>query len=286
MSTASVSNCVLPAGLACAASLLVIAANAQTARMDLYVDDPRPVAEAVLSFAKRYPTVVTYEDPRYVYSGDVLDVTERVRRNPATGVRTLIPRGGLLQVSYDVEESTGEPVDFASSVKSILEAANVGSSGGRFDLRQEGNVFHIVPVEVRDLQGRWVKHNSILDTPITLSTDELNGYQLTEAILAQVGQANEVGVGLAVERFTNTFMRHTGRVSATREPARDVLLRVLHEMSERFTYLMLYDPSGKYYVLNVAVVAEPPREIPLDLSPIPRPGDPTPAGPPFRPGND
>ena len=273
------------AAVICGALLLAVAASAQTARRDLYVEDPRPVAEAVLRLAKQYSTVVTYEDPRYAYSGDISDVTERIGRNPASSVRTLIPRGGLIQLSYDIDEGTGEPVDFRRTLEDILEVANASSLGGHFALRQEQRAFHIVPVEVRDSQGRWVQQPTLLDTPITISTGELNGYKLAEAILEKVGQANGVTIGLAVERFTNTFMRHSGRVSASNEPARDLLLKVLHDMSDRFTYLMLYDPSGKYYVLNVALAAERPREIPLDITLLPRPGDPTPAGPPHT-GND
>lgn len=70
------------------------------------MDDPRPVAEAIRSLTARHPVVITYEDPRYEYSGDTLDVTEQVRnplnRNAAgSAVRVLVPKGGLLQVSYD-----------------------------------------------------------------------------------------------------------------------------------------------------------------------------------------
>jgi hypothetical protein len=66
------------------ALLLLIAANlhtdvtaAQTVQdtIKLGVDDPRPVAKAVEELVSRYGYVITYEDPRHAYEGDIQDVT-------------------------------------------------------------------------------------------------------------------------------------------------------------------------------------------------------------------
>ncbi len=67
-------------------------------------------------------------------------------------------------------------------------------------------------------------------------------------------------------------------MEAADELARDVLLRALHAISERFTWRLFYGPDLKYYVLNLDVAAERPNEQqPFVLPPPPRPGDPTPA---------
>ena len=57
----------------------VTSAKAQPARVDLFVDDPRPVAKTVELLISRCPVVVTYEEPRYQYRGDIRDVTLEVR---------------------------------------------------------------------------------------------------------------------------------------------------------------------------------------------------------------
>jgi hypothetical protein len=120
-------------------------------------------------------------------------------------------------------------------------------------------VFHIVPSEVRDDGGLWVKRGSILDTPITFFSGQMNGYDF-EAILDELAEASGANVlGLSAERFQNAFSRYTGSIDAKEEPAREVLLRALHAISPRFTWMLNHDPSGRYYVFAVAIVAEKAR---------------------------
>lgn len=260
----------------------------QTESVVLVVDDPRPLSAAVESLIERHPISITYEDPRYEFSGDIRDVTSQVRKNPsATDSRVLVPRGGVLQTTYEI--SNGQPASAADTVRQIVETKNLDPVGGRFEVYQDGDVFHIVPTEIRDSRGAWVKQQSILRTPITFSSGELNGFQLIEAILKQVSAASGANIlGMSAERFTNAFYNYRGQIDATDEPARDVLLRALHSIHPRFTWFLNYDPSGQYYAFAVAKTTEPEFPEPPEPPPVtaPRPGDPTPAGPPFRPRND
>jgi hypothetical protein len=57
------------------AAWMTLSVGAQTNSVSFYVDGARPVAEAILSLTDRYPVVITYEDPRFEYSGDIKDVT-------------------------------------------------------------------------------------------------------------------------------------------------------------------------------------------------------------------
>jgi hypothetical protein len=260
-------------------SVFVPDARGQTNRNEVFVDDPRPLEAAVLSLIERHRITITYEDPLYEYANDVKDVTEQVRKGHS-GSKVLIPAGGVLQASYEITRDTGQPVSVVDMINGIVEAKNANPAGGRFGVVQIGDAFHIVPLEGQDKNGVWVKRQSILDTPITIESDELSGYALIEAVLKQAGQASGANIlGLAAERYTNTLFRYKGRIEASNEPARDVLMRLLHSISPRFTWLLNYDPSGRYYVFALAMTAAgPPAEVPVDLSRGPRPGDPTPTG--------
>jgi hypothetical protein len=273
-------------GVTAVSTGLTIEAEGQTEPLTLFVSDPRPLAAAVLSLIDRYPISITYEDPRYRFSGDVQDVTGQVRKNLNAPNRVFVPRGGVLEARYEVD--SGQLLSAADTIQRIVETKNLNPVGGRFEVYQRGGVFHIVPIEARDSTGAWVRQQSILNAPVTLSTGELNGYELIEMVLKQVGEASgERILGMSAERFANSFFRYRGSIEATNEPARDVLVRALHSINPRFTWLLNYDPSGRYYVFAVALSAEPPpRDIPLDLVRIPRSGEPTPAGPSFRPRND
>jgi hypothetical protein len=247
----------------------------QTESTALFVDDPRPLEAAMLSLIRSYPITITYEDPRYEYSGDIKDITDQVLKSPnLSSHRVLIPRGGVLQATYQVSRDTSQPVSVADTVQSIVDAQNASVIGGRFAVYQRGGAFHIVPSEARDSRGIWVKQRSILDTPITFSSEESNGVELIEAILKRVGEASGANIlGLSAERFLNLFFRYKGTIEAKDEPARDVLMRALHSISPRLTWVLNYDHSGLYYVFAADLSAEPPaEEIPLDLSKLP--GDP------------
>src|SRR5712691_5723123 len=50
-------------------------------KVSLSVQDPRPVAKAIVMLEARYGWIVTYEDPRYAYADDIADVTEKVRND-------------------------------------------------------------------------------------------------------------------------------------------------------------------------------------------------------------
>jgi len=270
--------------LTAATASLSTNSRGQTETAAVFVDDPRPLSAAVLSLIQRYPITITYEDPRYEFAGDIRDVTNQVRKNP--GRRVLGPSGGVLEASYQVSRDTGNPVSVADTIQRIVEAKNLNPVGGRFNLYPSRDVFHIVPTEIRDSNGVWIEQQSIFSAPITFASEQSNGYELIEAILKQVSAASGQEIrGPVATRLMNPLVRYTGAVEARDEPAREVLMRVLHSISPRFTYWVSYDPTERNYWFTVVQTAEP---APPEPSPIatPRPGDPTPAGPPFRPRND
>ena len=254
---------------------------AQTETVSLIVNEPRPLSAAALSLIQRYPIMITYEDPPYEFAGDV-----RVRRTPRHS--DLVPIGGVLEASYQVSQSTGELVSVVDTIQRIVEAKNLNPVGGRFKVYPSGNVLHIVPAEVRDSTGNWVKQQSVLSTPITFATEELDSYQLIEAILKDVTATSGQDIrGPAWQGLENPFVGYKGKVEARDEPAREVLMRVLHSISPRYTYWVSYDPSRHLYYFTVVLTAAPAPALP-ERPPVatPRPGDPTPVGPPFRPRND
>lgn len=250
--------------------LLVSAVQAQVERqierVDLYIDSGRPVAEAIESLAQRYPTVITYEDPRYEYRDEIKDVTEAVRnplnqRARTSGHRVLVPSGGSLQLSYDAFVDTGEPVDLVGTLQRILEANESRASGGRFRILESGKVFHVVPMEIRDVNGVWVRQASVLDTRITLSAQNLQGDQMLNAIVDAITDSTGIEIGLGLDSI-NLYAKYQGRLEASNEIARDVLLRTLHSISDRLTWRLLYGPDVKSYGLNVRAIPGP--RVPID----------------------
>jgi hypothetical protein len=252
-------------------------ARAQTRQVETNIDSTRPVADSVRVLIKQHPVVITYEDPRYEYQGDLKDVTALARspENAGKPGAVLVPKGGTLATRYEVSTATEEPVDYRNALEGILDAQTVSQNGGRFRVLQSGGVFHVVPAEVRYSKGVWTRQSSILDTRITLPSKELNGYEMLRAITNAVSEATGIYVGLGTMN-ANQFFKFTGSIEATDEPARDVLMRVLQSISHRLTWRLFYGPDVKQYALNITVVAEPksnstePGIVPLpDTGPSP-----------------
>jgi hypothetical protein len=250
---------------------IVTVAQAQTETISMEATSTRPVAEAIQKLTSQYGLVITYEDPRYEYPADIKDVTEQVR-NPSNSRaqtstnRVLVPNGGSLQVSYEAIVGTdGRPADVRNTLQQILNANDASPLPGRFRIEQVGDVFHVIPTLVRDGDGNWAAQTSVLDTRITLPREHLRGDQMLEAITEAISEATGLQIGLGLGSV-NPYTHFEGDLEAHNEIARNVLLRTLHAIDDRFSWRLLYGPDVKSYALNVrAVGAKTPERSPTGL---------------------
>ena len=269
-----ISNWSVRSSVVVAAALLWLATvcQAQTVVVSMEVTDGRPVAETIRTLTKKYPTVVTYEDPRYEYPGDIKDVTEEVRSRlsgpaGASTKRILVPGGGTLRFSYEANvDANGRPANVRETLEAVLTANMNSAFPGRFRIEQTGEVFHVIPTQVRNQRGDWVAQASVLDARITLPRREMNGYEMLVAITEAVSDATGIHVGLT-SGDANSFFNHSGYLQADNEVARSVLLRTLYAINNRFTWSLLYGPDVKWYALNISAVA-PTERAPFAPPPI------------------
>ena len=254
----------------------------QTYSVVLSVNDPRPMAEAVLSLIRSYPVTITYEDPRYEYAGDLRDMTGQVGKTGQPPATTIVPKGDVFAATYDVSDDTGQPVDMADAIQKIIDANNAARHGGHFELRRSGDTFHVVPAEIRDRNGHWIPQQSILDVPITFSSGGVRVvFELVEAILKEVSGATgqKIVAGRPTGAFpcSNPCTAYNRTVDATNEPAREVLMRLLRSINPRYTWVLYYGLPGRSYVFNLVLGRERPE--PQIERPRPKPGGPTPGVP-------
>jgi hypothetical protein len=122
-------------------------------------------------------------------------------------------------------------------------------------LQQTEGVFHIVPAEVRDSQGKWVAHESILDAKISVPELEGPGAVLLDAICTAVSDATHTHVVLGHVPM-NALADYRGVLAANDEPARSVLLRMLNGTHRRFSWLLEYDAGMPEYILGIVLVPD------------------------------
>jgi hypothetical protein len=223
------------------------------------VNDPRPIAKAVQTLVSQYGYVITYEDPRYNYMGDLEDVTAKFTRwnkRPEMAPKIIVPAMGKITVSLP---ATSGLKDVASALGVLAQQRS--EHGGHFRVQQSADVFHVIPTEARDPDGNWSANPSILDVPISLPAHDYSEHGMMQAICSAVGVLNHVevhagggDVGLGIRPAGPETLYH---LEAKNESARTVLLRALSTSStRRRTWQLLYDYTVKAYYLNILEVPD------------------------------
>src|ERR1044072_5816830 len=229
-------------------------------KMDqISVNDPRPVALSAETLEKKYGWLITYEDPPYVHESDLLDVTEKVRRDldkfkPGQAPRIFIPKGGELAFEYSIDSKSKRPADSAVVVQQLLDAYAVANPG-IFRLDRDGQRLHIVAIAAKNTEGVLVPRRSVLDVSITVPEQKRNGLQLLDAFCAAVTAASGTRVLLARAPLT-LFHNSQTEAGAKDQRARDFLTRQLDQISggPKLSWELLYPADEKTYYLNIYLV--------------------------------
>lgn len=228
----------------------------------LTIVSPRPVLQAIEDLTAKYGYVVTYAEPKVIYSGDVEDITKRRRTlGKVVPRRVLAPLGGKVQLTMPSTARISKLTMYALLQQLVQLWTDSDQGGAHFQVEQGEGAFHVVPTEVRDKNGNWQPVDSILATAISLPTVPRTALETFKAI------ANAVGANAGVRVFpvVNGGVMLGGSPDATKyvigaqeEPAASVLMRVFKSMGIKRTWFLLYDPTMRAYVLNIDDVQPPP----------------------------
>jgi hypothetical protein len=240
----------------------------------LNIDDPRPVAKAIDELVARYGYVITYEDPRHAYEADLQDVTSQVRRDmdhypPGKAPKIIVPRGGKLTINLPSTASVNTQT-VAAVLDQLTRSQSTRGEGGHFRVLQSGDIFHVVPSEIRDRNGNWAAQSSILDVPISLPAENRGKTEMLAAIVTAVSSTARVkmvlGGGIGGGIF-NPNRPASYSLGADNEPARDVLVRALILLndpkagawiSQRLRWELFYGADENTYFLNISTVPDRP----------------------------
>ena len=216
----------------------------------LTVDSPRPLDSAAITLAEEFGIATNAEDPQYLYSGDLKDVTAEVARVPNPRRRILVPKGGRLEVQFRVRPD-GSPEDVRRLLQSMIDAAN-SQFPFAYRLDIDGDAFTFVPTRTRDGLGNVIDVTPLLDRRVTIPAGRRTVLEtvkrMTDALSAQTGihigccQAGVGGYPWGMEEIT---------FEARDEPARVVLMRLIRSAPGRYYWLMRCDPSVPLCFINL-----------------------------------
>lgn len=203
-------------------------------KMELDIVSPRPLADVALELERRFDRMITYEDPPYLYPGDMVkDQGGRV-----------IPRGGRVAFQYQAGDSVSQVLLKA------LEAYERSEGPGFFAVEEGPGGYHVVPRAFRNADGVVEERSSILNLSISLRQEVQNGLQFMEVIASAVSVATDEKVYLGTVP-TNALIQH-GRAPGIREgKARNLLLGLFQEMGLPLSWHLLNNPGTYEFYLNV-----------------------------------
>lgn len=241
--------------------LLVTTASFGQAEATTSVMGARPVRDVILQWEEQYGWVIPYEDPRFVYSGDLEDVTEKVRRDLKPGEaidpekRIVVSRERQLSVSY---KAPTKPTDQTAMFEAVKQLANAYSkaAGTTFIVSQSESRVRIAPGLVRDTEGHLQPSQPVLDTVISIPAKERNGVEFLHALCDTLATATGFNVFVGTTPV-NSLVGFRTQVEYRNVPAWRALEDFLDQMpggGKRYTWALLYQ---KDYALNIHWVNDP-----------------------------
>jgi hypothetical protein len=220
----------------------------------LSVNKPRPIAAAMEMLERKYGVIITYEDAPYIHETDVEDQTSPAwRQSHPNGPRALIPKRGHLEITYQISPGPIKSNDIRLVVQKLLDTHADKNNPGRFRLLQEGEMLHIIPMQVRDSSGYFVSIDSILDTTISFPAQERKVSTTLKLITNTVSQVKGVKFVIGMAPL-NLLDRTSFNRGANNEKARDVLISALKTTNSKLSWRIFYDPGMKWYILNLHAI--------------------------------
>jgi hypothetical protein len=229
------------------------------------INDNRPVAYAAADLEARYGWPITYEDPPWIYEGDLIDVTAQVRKDGKSAgvpgvVKILVPRPGSFSFELTdrpwTEPGTRAPEDAArSAIKAMLKAYSATIGGIEvFTLTESSGMFHIVPIQRLDESGRMARITPLLDKIVSISPGQRSVMALVKDVLENVieGEPAEVSP-------PQTLRGATAISPLSGESARSVLSRLFAEqaMPVPMSWDLFYRPGSYGFNVHAVAVGKP-----------------------------
>jgi hypothetical protein len=245
-------------------AILAYCALAQTSSgtLSVTVNDPRPLAAALLQLEPELGIAFNYEDCPTSNSDAVANAAprllsdEQLASNPSA--QLLVPRGGSLSWSSQ------RPLALNAGavrvlLQSLVDVDNLSDTAGRFQVESNAGTFFIIPSLVAGASGRPVPARALFDTPVSFPPGTRSAADTIDLIIASLN-ANGKQVALAMAPW-NALRNTSLEIESSQETARSVLGKILSAVSSTsladgsiaplLGYSLLYDPGAHFYALNI-----------------------------------
>jgi hypothetical protein len=209
------------------------------------VTDCRPVGKAVQMLEEIYKFPITYEDPITVHASQLEDEVQRTPDNkeviqqyqrdvtlsfdyklPSSAQS---PAGGLKQTQAETEASV------ADALSSVLDGYAAAGGPVTFTVREDDGVFHVVPINFLNKEGKLQQMTPILDTKITILPKQRTRIRLFMDICQALTKATGISVDEGIFPFNGSRADTITSISGSDVTARSLLSQLLTEWAAPVT---------------------------------------------------
>lgn len=210
----------------------------------------RCLASIVYTLCHHYHLKITYEDVPLLSQSDLVNLTSVSASSATHGRQIFLPRGGPLSFTFELNKETNMP-EPQKTLTDLLAAYRSARYPGFYKLTQGNDVWHIVPTQTLNSNGQWTNVEPVMSTLISFpARPDRTNKDVLDAVLQQVAQATGMTIMLGSD-LSNTFLESLFKEEVTAIPARELLEQMFVANGGHRNWLLLYDPTFRYYVLNL-----------------------------------
>ncbi|MGA2048076.1 MAG: hypothetical protein ABSG96_10295 [Terracidiphilus sp.] len=206
------------------------------------VTDGRPVAKAVQMLEGVYGVPITYEDPIAVHGSQLQDVTGQVQRTPDPSHKVIVQKDVTFSFALKptsrphpasseiARDWRGSDLEVSDAISSVLDGYMGVGGPVTFTATEEDGIFHIIPSNYLDGDGKMRGATPILDTKITIPPKE----RTADGLLGEICQALSKSTDTRVWEGTaptNLLLQRTTTISGSNVTARSLLNKLLVELA-------------------------------------------------------
>lgn len=228
------------------------------------IEGNTPLFDAIEGFMRLHQVRISYEDPIYEFAADMDDITmlrKDLDKYPqGQAPRILYPRNTQFQAQYFLDTQSMTQGDITTALRQILDQYNRSDRTAEFKLMEGIDIWHVVPVRIRDQSGIWKETTPLLDEIVHVSGGKTNFQKYVASMLQAACRARGLQDWIFNEPSPQAISLPKGNFML-----RDVLASQMTSNFPGLTWYLLYNPSDpplrgmalKYYRI-------PPA--PLDLA--------------------
>jgi hypothetical protein len=227
------------------------------------VTDSRPLARVANFLEKKLAVPISYEDPAWsnsadmVQAGDILARRNAIPSSNPTWRGPLVPREGSVDVVLPALRGKSDMDNALSVLQDSINNHRTRRNSGEFKVLQlSDGQLSIVPDRVADKDGRMIAQPSLLDLRISFPEAERTRGETLKLICQALSAAGKVSVNIG-SIPNEAFPKAKVQVGANSAIAREVLLKTLKVPGDlKYSWILSHDPEGKFgYILSLHGVA-------------------------------